>query len=344
MKRWYILISAVVVILLGVGAIYFAAGSKGKMAGEMGVHKHEQKVQRYHCPMHPDFVSDKPGACPICGMNLVPMEEPEEAKPSPSNGGHTSIDIPPESQKLIGVKTDTVKTGKAEKIIRTVGKVAFDPELAIAEREFIEASNLGDKSLRDAAHQRLLVSGLGEEQIKELASKKKVERNLYLPDKTAYVYPVVYESDLPFAKVGQMARVEFPNGDIKEGKILAVDPVIDEKTRTARLRVEISNEEKAVRPNMFVNVVIVDDLGEKLLVPKGAVIDTGERRIVFVIHDGMHFEPRIVKLGAELADSFVVDSGLAAGDVVVTSANFVIDSESRLRSAVEGMAGHKHGE
>ena len=93
---------------------------------------------------------------------------------------------------------------------------------------------------------------------------------------------------------------------------------------------------------MFVTAILRRDLGQKLLVPASAVIDSGTRKLVFVVHDGQRFAPRDVTLGAETAGGYVVESGLAAGDVVATAALFLIDSESKLSAAAAGSAGHAH--
>jgi Cu(I)/Ag(I) efflux system membrane fusion protein len=325
-------------------------------------HTHETQSEVktiYYCPMHPTYTSDRPGQCPICGMTLVPMK-PEEKTPehegmkrkAPSETtGQAAVTITAGRQQLIGVKKAVIKKQPAQKTIRTVGKVAFDPELAVAQREYIEAIRVGDKSLSQAARQRLTLMGMGEEQIKELARKRSVQRNLYLPEKTAWVYPIIYEYELPFVAIGQSVTIELPQGGgTREGIIRAIDPVIDQTTRTARLRLEVPNTDQALKPNMFINATITKDLGQKLLVPKDAVIDSGERKIVFVIHEGEQFMPHEVKLGAELSDSYIVESGLKEGDEVATAANFLIDAESKLKAALggtggmEGMGGHKHGE
>src|SRR6185503_6227683 len=124
------------------------------------------------------------------------------------------------------------------------------------------------------------------------------------------------------------------------GRVVSIDPVLDPATRTARVRVLVDSPEEALRPGAFVDARLRIPLGPVLAVPDGAVLDTGEHRIVFVVRDGQRFEPRAVTLGRAADDAHEVIDGLDEGDAIVTSANFLIDSESRFRAALAGFAGH----
>lgn len=351
MRTIIIIVSLIIATAGGLGVWHFYAGHQRPLDSAQGRPATSDHQPLYTCPMHPQYISERPGECPICGMTLVPMQREKDAREPVAEGdtGHleglSSVTISPDRQQLIGVKKTRVTLGPAIKTMRTVGKVAFDPELAVAQREYIGAKRSGDKSLVEAARQRLTLMGMGAEEIRELGRKGEVQRNLYLPDKSVWVYSVVYESELPFVAVGQSVKIELPaGGDARDGTVRAIDPVLDQTTRTARLRIETQNGDGALRPNMFVNATVIKDLGERLLVPKDAVIDSGTRKIAFVIHEGTHFMPVEVKLGAELTDSYVVESGLVDGDEVATAANFLIDAESKLKAALGQMAGHKHGE
>jgi Cu(I)/Ag(I) efflux system membrane fusion protein len=298
-------------------------------------HDHGQTAM-YYCPMHPNYTSDKPGQCPICGMNLVPMEnKKDETKKSDDGAGVT---IPLEKQQLIGVKTTVLKKQDATKEIRTLGRVAFNPELAIAQTEYLEAKKTGDKSLVKASAERLTLLGMNKESI---AGLKEIQKNLYLPSKKSWIYPIVYENELPLLKTGQTVDIVLKNGAGLKGTVRSIDSVIDPQTRSARLHVEVDNNGLDISPDMYGTATIKIGLGEKLVVPKSAVISTGERNVAFMVHDGTHFMPMDVKLGAELKDDYVVDAGLEEGDTVVISATFLVDSESKLKSALQG-SGHKH--
>jgi Cu(I)/Ag(I) efflux system membrane fusion protein len=153
----------------------------------------------------------------------------------------------------------------------------------------------------------------------------------------------IYESELPAIRVGQPASIQmsYYPGEIFTGKAIYVYPYMDAQTRTAKVRYEFANPHGKLKPEMFANVEITVRLGDKLALPEGAVIDTGVRKVVIVDRGSGYFEPREVRLGAKAGDLFEILDGLKAGERVVTSANFLIDSESKLKEAVGGM-GHQH--
>jgi Cu(I)/Ag(I) efflux system membrane fusion protein len=107
------------------------------------------------------------------------------------------------------------------------------------------------------------------------------------------------------------------------------------------VRFEFPNAHGKLKPEMFANVEIKIHLGQKLVVPEGAVIDTGLRQIVIIDKGDGYFEPREVKVGAKVENYYEAIKGLKAGERVVTSANFLIDSESKFKEAIGGM-GHSH--
>ncbi len=153
----------------------------------------------------------------------------------------------------------------------------------------------------------------------------------------------IYEYELPAIRLGQAATIRmayFP-GESFTGKAIYIYPTLDPQTRTARVRYEFANPQGKLKPEMFTTVEILVRLGERLAVPEGAVIDTGVRQVVIVDRGAGTFEPREVRLGVKAGEVFEVLEGLAAGERVVTSANFLIDSESKLKEAVGGM-GHQH--
>lgn len=153
----------------------------------------------------------------------------------------------------------------------------------------------------------------------------------------------IYEYELPSIRLGQKAAIEmaiYP-GEKFTGKLIYIYPLIDPQTRTAKVRFELANPHDKLKPEMFANVEISVLLGDRLAIPEGAVIDTGVRKVVIVDRGSGYFEPREVKLGAKAGEVFEVIDGLKAGERVVTSANFLIDSESKLKEAVGGV-GHQH--
>lgn len=145
----------------------------------------------------------------------------------------------------------------------------------------------------------------------------------------------VYEQDLPHVKVGQNARITFPyvEGETLAGRISYVYPYLDPQTRTGKVRIQMPNPKLELRPEMYANVEIRVDRGVRLVVPESAVIRTGPRELVFLDLAEGRLQPKQVRLGVRGDSGYEVLSGLSAGDRVVTSANFLISSESRLRSA-----------
>ena len=118
---------------------------------------------------------------------------------------------------------------------------------------------------------------------------------------------------------------------IYKGKVDSILPVLNPETRSIRVRAEIKDPEHQLKPEMFVNAVINIDLGEKLAIPESAVIDTGIRKVVYLVSGNDKFQQQEVRLGEKALGYYEVLSGLKEGDSVVTSGNFLIDSESKLK-------------
>jgi len=148
-----------------------------------------------------------------------------------------------------------------------------------------------------------------------------------------------YEYEARALHVGQEAKVTLPYDPSRElaGRVTYVYPTLNPDSRTLRVRLEFQNPDFGLKPGMFANVELPLDAAEGIVIPDSAVIDTGERQIVFVSLGGGRFEPREVTLGVRSSGKARVLSGIAAGDQVVTRANFLLDSESQLRAAVAGM-------
>lgn len=155
-----------------------------------------------------------------------------------------------------------------------------------------------------------------------------------------WVLADIYEADVPFVKAGTLARLAIEGLPAPvTAPVTFLYPTFDEATRTRKARLELVNKNGSLLPGAFVTVELEVAIGRGLAVPESAVIRTGERAIVFVLHD-THAEPREVKLGPLVDDHFRVDSGLAAGDRVATGAQFLLDSESRLRASAGTGGGH----
>jgi RND family efflux transporter MFP subunit len=378
----------------------------------------------YHCPMHPTYMSDDSGECPICGMTLVPVEAGEGDDSEVE--GRASVKVSPEKQQLIGVTFDTVRVSDFSMKVQTVGRLTYDetkivkvhtrisgwverlfvdytgkevkkgeplfslysPQLYSTQEEYllalrgekllsqskIEGASANAQSLSKASRKRLKLWDINEEQIERLERTGRSEVNLeivsptngFVIEKNAFegkyvnpgdiLYTIadlekiwaiadVYEYELPYVEVGQEAKITLSYLPGKEfiGKVAHVYPYLNDNTRTAQVRFEIDNFDFKLKPDMYVNVQIEIDLGKRLMIPKDAILYAGERRIAYVKKDERTFEPKEIKTGVQKNQAVEVLGGLVEGDVVVTSANFLLDSESQLRAAVLSMLGGDHG-
>jgi Cu(I)/Ag(I) efflux system membrane fusion protein len=230
----------------------------------------------------------------------------------------------------------------------------------------------GAESLLRAARERLTLWDISDEQIERLQKTGEVaramtlyspidgyvmHRNLYervyvTPDTQLYeiadlshiwVYVDIYEYEVPYVRLGQSAtmRLSYFPGKPYTGQVTYVYPTLDPKTRTVKVRLEFPNPDLELKPDMFADVELKIDYGVQTLVPSEAVLDSGARQMVFLAKPGGFFEPREVQVGARLENQYIILGGLEPGETIVTSGNFLIDSESRLSSATGGVS-HQH--
>src|ERR1039458_9156884 len=159
---------------------------------------------------------------------------------------------------------------------------------------------------------------------------------------TVWMQAKVFEYELPHVALGMPVTVSFPSQPTQQlsGRIVFIDPVVDEMSRSVQVRIELPNSAGQLRPGTFGDVLIAHSMGSGLTVPASAIIRTGERDIAFRAIGADRFVPVEVKINPlAFGDRFQVIDGLNAGDEVVTSANFLIDSESRLEAGASSMAG-----
>jgi multidrug efflux pump subunit AcrA (membrane-fusion protein) len=253
--------------------------------------------------------------------------------------------------------------------------VSAEQEYLIAKRgeetlggaPFQEVSQ-GAHSLLQASRERLRLWHISDEEIKRLDETGQVEKSMpfyspingFVTDRKAFAHMAVtpdtelytltdyssvwanadiYEYELPYVKVGQRVSLSLPYDPAKNynGRISYIYPTVDPQTRTAKARIEIANPNLDLKPGMFADASIKVDYGTKIIVPQEAVLNSGRQQTVFVVHDGGAFEPRTITVGPVVSGNVVVLSGLKAGEKIVTSGNFLIDSESRMKSAESGM-------
>lgn len=275
-----------------------------------------------------------------------------------------------------------VKKGQPLLSVYSPELVATQQELLVAKkageilrRNRFEGISSQSHALYDATRERLRLWEISEQQIKQIERQGSPIRSLTLYSHTdgfviarnvfaghqvkpemelytiadlsnVWIIAEVYEYEIATVHLGQSAVVSFPSspGKTITGKVTYISPELDPKTRTARIRIELPNRDYRIMPDMFANVELKVNYGNKLSIPQEAVLDSGASQIVFVAREGGYFEPRKIVVGPKVDDRYIVLAGIAAGEQVVTSANFLIDSESQLKSATSGMGSAAHSE
>lgn len=388
-------------------------------------HTNEQGEVVYTCSMHPSVRQSEPGNCPICGMELIPVNQESSA----GADNPYELQMTKAATQLAQVQTTEVVKKVATKKIRMPGKVVVDerrirslpalypgrieqlyvnftgeyitkhekiasiysPALISAQKELLEAARYKEQnpSLYRAAKNKLLNWKIPEKHINEVERSGEVKtqfditshvggyvikRNVAVGDHVemgSVMYQMAdlskvwimfnaYASDLAGLKVGDSVSftVDAYPGETFEAEVTYIDPFLDPQSRTAQVRVEAANPEGRLKPQMLAEGIIsskVEDGKEQVLIPKSAVLWTGERSVVYVQKPNTSqptFEFREVVLGQRAGDQYVVKSGVQPGEEVVTHGNFKIDSAAQLAGKASMMnqnpdgskpARHDHG-
>jgi Cu(I)/Ag(I) efflux system membrane fusion protein/cobalt-zinc-cadmium efflux system membrane fusion protein len=437
----YSIIFIAVIVIIG-GTVTLLYHTVNKSISE------QKEIQMYQCPMHPDYISDKPGNCPICGMELVPVKHQQTEQPQqkskkilyyrdPMNPSYTSdkpgkapdgmdlvpvyaeegsdkgVKIDPVIIQNIGVQTETVKLRNLTKEIRTSASVQADerrvfsvttkimgyieklyvnytgqevkkgqplfdlyiPDLMSAQAEYLQAyrnskAGADPGQLLQSTRQRLLNWDLPESEIAEIESRGTPKRaitfyspvtgivtekmviegqsiepgmHLYLivDFSTVWILCNIYQQDIPFIHRGQQAHIEldFLPGMLFTGTITYIAPQLDTESRTLTVRVELENTpDLLIKPGMLATARLTAPASNSVLaVSEQAVIRSGTRNIIIVSKGGGYFEPRDVKIGFTAGGFTQISEGLKKGETIVVSSQFLIDSESNLKSAVMKM-------
>ncbi len=414
----YIALGTLVIGIL-VGWLFFS-NTKEPVADE---HKEHKENTIWTCSMHPQIRQSEPGQCPICGMDLIPLNNEFSSSDNPME-----IKMSPTAMQLADVQTSVITKQKPVKEVRMNGKVKADerkvysqtahipgrvekllvnftgesvskgqvlayvysPDLVTAQEELFESYKIRENQpeLYQAARRKLLNWKLTEKQINNIIQSgqpqeqfpvladvsgivltKRVNLGDYVAKgqslfEIADLFNVwilfdVYESDMRWIKKGDKASFTIPSipGETFKGIITFMDPVINPKTRVATARVEMTNPGMKLKPEMFAVGIVkspIQSEKETLIVPKSAVMWTGERSVVYVKQasaTGISFMMREVTLGAALGDSYIIQDGLEEGEEIATNGTFSIDAAAQLAGKPSMMnpkggvvvTGHNHG-
>ncbi|MFH1368473.1 MAG: efflux RND transporter periplasmic adaptor subunit [Elusimicrobiota bacterium] len=312
---------------------------------DMSAGTDDKEIVYWTCPMHPQVKEHDPGQCPICSMDLVPVYKKEGNK----------IAVDQKTGKLLGLKSSSVRVMRVDKSFRLPARVAYDNDLYLTQQEYI----LTYKSLReqgettsdllDATKFRLTLFGYTDKDIKALEKRKQPDKTLLFPGSEAWLFADVYENDLQSVKPGRNVTVvtdTYPSVRFY-GKVVLVEPSLNPETRSAKARIIVDNTRNLLKLEMFANVEIKISGGNLIAVPKTALIDTGVRKVVYLDYGNGEYEPVDVRTGFAGDDYVEIKDGLKIGDRVVTNGNFMLDSESQLRSGgagggMDNMPGMEH--
>jgi Cu(I)/Ag(I) efflux system membrane fusion protein len=248
----------------------------------------------------------------------------------------------------------------------------YSPELLATQQEYLLAVRAAKQSplLLESARRRLQLWDIGASDIRRLEQTGETRKSLvisspangFVMTKNAiegariaagepmfeladldrvWILADVYESELAFVRVGTSASItlSYLPGRTFTGKVTFITPTVDPMTRTAKVRIEVDNRDGSLKPEMFAEVVIPEPARNVTVVPESAVLATGTRSVLFVVKDDGTFEPRQVESGVKSERFIEIRRGVEAGEKVATQANFLIDSESRLKAALAQMSG-----
>lgn len=395
---------------IAVMGAFLLGACRGKENGQASVMTMKSDTM-YTCSMHPQVMQDRPGKCPICGMELIPVKMGMERQ--------GMVVLSDQQVQLGGIRVDTVGVGAVGDRMVLSGTVAVDETRSAAvsarirgriERMYFKAAgeylHKGDKlydlyseelnnarqeyllaldrvenlkgglvdlkQLAEAARSKLLLWGMSEVQVAELARAREAgtvtsfyspvggyisaivsHEGDYLSPGTVlvrladlsdvWVEAQVYSSQLSALDRNGKAVVRFPDLPGKEfaGRIGLVNPELDPAGRTNLVRVVLSNPEGLLRPGMAAEVTVTSEERHSLTLPVGAVLHSQGGDVVWVTIGHNHFKPVMVSLGLEADGRVEIRAGLKAGDAVVTEGAYLVNSEYAFKHGQDAMAGMK---
>jgi Cu(I)/Ag(I) efflux system membrane fusion protein len=398
-------------VLLAFGVALGAGLATAHFTGSLTPLYHRLGLHSLHGGPDQPQVGDTAASGAHAGHGGMSMPQVGGGEPS-KIPGYSVVQISPERQQLIGVRTGRVKKDRLLMSIRAVGIIEpdqtrlarlhtrisgwvtkvrvnfvgqnvkkddalleiYSPDLLVTQEEYLTALEGGQKPLAALARRRLELWGVPADEVRQLERSRRARETLTLRSpisgrvlernvlegtrvepamelyriadlSVVWLQAKIYEYELPHIEIGQPVRIVLASQPEKEikGKVSFVEPVLQETTRTVKVRVTIDNPKDEFKPGMYADLLIEHDMGEGLLVPESALLRTGVRNLAFRVLPGNRFEPVDVNLGGQFNERFQVLAGLSEGDEIVTSAGFLIDAESRLKAATSAMTGHQHG-
>lgn len=241
---------------------------------------------------------------------------------------------------------------QAESLVRSAGERLAYWDISEEQVRLLEATREVRRSLTVRSPADGVVAEVMDESLEGMSVEPGMDLYKIADLSSVWVHAEVYQSDLAWVREGQQATVSFPQGPGRtvRGELLFLYPQVSAETRTLKICISLPNPDRRLRPGMYADVVLHGPpVRDAVIIPLSAVLRTGERELVFIDLGEGRFEPREVELGTRGAEDRVqVLRGVAPGEAVVTQAQFMLDSESRLREAVakfmeRGTAGQRHG-
>ena len=423
-RKTILIVLSTLVIGVLLGWLIFGSAGSSNDGENLSEHSHVDKETIWTCSMHPQIRQNEPGACPICGMDLIPLEDEQNDGIDPN-----SISMSATAMQLANVQTAVVGAINHVKEVRLNGKIqederllfsqsshvpgrienlkvnftgdyvqkgqviasVYSPDLVTAQEELFQAQKMLDTQpqLFNAAKEKLKTWKLTDSQIEQMVqsgvatatfdirsdvSGSVIQKMVSVGDyvqRGQSIYEIadlsrvwvlfdVYESDMGWVNKGDKVEYTVASlpGETFTGTISFLDPMINPTTRVAKARVATTNNGLKLKPEMFVSGVLqaeLKNMTDAVVVPKSAVMWTGQRSVVYVksVSDqGVNFQLREVTLGPSLGDSFVIDEGLALGEEIAVHGTFSIDAAAQLAGkpsmmspdAAPSTSTHNHGE
>ena len=327
--------------LIGVryGTVEMAAGTHsfravGKVAAdETRVAKVQAKIEGWIDKVHVDFI----GKLVEKGQPLLTLYSPEM--------------LATQQEYLLALKSRNIMKGSPLR-----GSLEQSDSLIAAARKRLELWDLGEPQIEEIARTGEPIKNItlyspitGYVMERKAFPKQRItpETELYTVVDLSKVWIMadVFQNEAPMIREGMPARVtlSYGGGQTFSARVNYIQPQVDPMTRTLKVRLEAENPALALKPDMFVDVDFQVAMPRRLVVPAEAVLDAGLKKTVFVDRGNGYLEPRQVETGEQIGDRVEITKGLKTGERIVTSGNFLIDSESQLKSSAAGMAGHQHG-